>query len=288
MLVSVRRQPNCTTTSICVVAAVLAFTCVLATPATVLAQRRTEAASPTDTARARTLFRQGLSLADRGRWSEAARRFEEALALRPAAPIRYNLAAAFVELGRPVDAGTQLDLVLADTDTSQELRTQAIQLLGTVSAQTARLAVRLVGAPGSMTGVTVRVDDRDIAASDLGSAIRVQPGAFVAVALRDGREIGRAEGTVALGESAEVSIEVVPSPAQVAASSTSRERRDSAVAPTTSSSDDAGSSWPVMVGVGIGAAALVAGIVIVAVVAGRGVEEPVSGDLEPGVLRLGR
>lgn len=61
-------------------------------------------------AEARRLFAEGVTdvNAEPPRWPEAAGRFEAALALHAAPPIRYNLAVAYVELGRHREASEQI------------------------------------------------------------------------------------------------------------------------------------------------------------------------------------
>ncbi|MCC7537083.1 MAG: hypothetical protein IT379_12755 [Deltaproteobacteria bacterium] len=245
------------------------------------------APSEAQTRQARTLFREGLSHADAGRWSAAAERFRRALALRAAPPIRYNLAAALVELGDPVEAAEHLDLVLADAETAQDVRTQAMQLLSTVSARTGRITLRLTGAPELVTGVTIRVDDRALPAGPPERSVRVMPGPHVAVAMRDGRQVGRGEATVAAGETVALSIALVPTPAEAASAATAQGSTGDPRHTQDRSSDD-DTNWPLIVGIGVGAAAVLTGIIVVAVVGARGVADPVSGDLDPAVLRVGR
>jgi hypothetical protein len=82
-------------------------------------------ATEEDTERARTLFEQGVQDGDRGRWEDAVRNFREALRLRDAPAIRYNLGAALVELRRDAEAEPELRRVADDPGAPEELRSRS-------------------------------------------------------------------------------------------------------------------------------------------------------------------
>jgi hypothetical protein len=81
--------------------------------------------TPQDSERARALFDQGLRDGDQGRWEDAVRNFREALALRDAPAIRYNLGQALVELHRDAEAEPELRRVADDPAAPEDLRSRA-------------------------------------------------------------------------------------------------------------------------------------------------------------------
>ena len=123
-------------------------TTILPTPASAQGSRQTEAEqapSDADLARARSLFLQGVEHSDAGRWSVAAARFEEALAIRAAPAIEYNLASALIELGEYQRADRLLRQVLEHPESSEELRLSATNARGDVRARAAELRIRGFG-----------------------------------------------------------------------------------------------------------------------------------------------
>ncbi|MFK7986292.1 MAG: hypothetical protein AB8I08_09690 [Sandaracinaceae bacterium] len=156
-----------------------------------------EADDEGNTARARELFAQGVDLSTRGRWAPAAARFEEALALRDAPAIRYNLAVALHELGRDLEANTQLDAMAADPETtadlaarSDELRPQILRMLGRLTIERGP----------EVADAAVRLDERALDEAALRGPVTVTAGAHVISAERDGSEVARTEVSVLAGE----------------------------------------------------------------------------------------
>ena len=58
----------------------------------------------TQTADAKTLFKEGVALAERERWVEALERFEASLQLQPRASTLFNVGTTLMKLDRPKDA----------------------------------------------------------------------------------------------------------------------------------------------------------------------------------------
>lgn len=108
----------------------------LALVAVVLAGTATAAAQPRgDSARARALFDEGVTLGDQQRWPEATAKFRQALALRDAPAIRYNLGAALAEQRQWDEAITHLQHVVDDEEAPEELRQRANTALLNARAQ---------------------------------------------------------------------------------------------------------------------------------------------------------
>jgi uncharacterized protein (UPF0147 family) len=98
--------------------------------------------APDREAEARRLFRQGLTHADEGRWSEASDCFTRAYAIRPTPQIAYNLSTALVRMGRLVKASQLLDEITADTSARPAVRQAAHARLDEVRPRLPRLTVR--------------------------------------------------------------------------------------------------------------------------------------------------
>lgn len=151
---------------------------------TVLAQdAEQEEAPPVDpnTEQARRLFSEGVALSDAGRWTIAAQRFREALELKDAQAIRYNLASTLIELGEFHEADALLAEVLADGEASEALRRSAIQARGDIRARAAELRF-------TEPQVT-RVDGRFLPADYLDKPLFLPPGEHIIEQVQGGRVV---------------------------------------------------------------------------------------------------
>ncbi len=223
-----------------IVAAVLLSGASAAVPTEVRAQ---EAESDAErTARARSLFEEGVAHADAAEWREAARKFREAVALRDAPAVRYNLASALVALGEYAEAESIARALGDDPATPPDLRDRARELLGQIAENAGRLEVQLRGAT---RGVTVRIDGEAADASQVLHEFSLEPRGYTVVIERDGREIERREVAVERGRTADVSITVAPSPEETAAAAQEAEPTDEG-----SSDADVTKSWVFWTAVG--------------------------------------
>ncbi len=227
------------------------------------------------TALARTLFEEGVSLADRGDWVGAADRFERAHSLKPTSGIAYNWASALRETGKLVQAQELLLQVTRDPRADPDLKRQAEQALSALSPRIARLKVRVVDARERDIQVEVDGAGWPRAAWDVWSPI--DPGAHTAVLKRGEDALRRAELTLGEGEHRELELS---------------ERATAADAPSGSEpANDHGERpkplykrWLLWTAVG----AVVAGGVITGIVIAKHREpesaSPVTGNAAPGVL----
>lgn len=134
---------------------------------------------------ARELFQEGVAASGDEDWETAASRFEEALALHSAPSIEYNLASAYVELGRLGEAGDLTAAVLANPDTPPEIDEHVRELDEQIAERAGTLIVRVSG-EGS-TGAAVYVDGRELSESRVGVPRHETPGAReVSVSRADG------------------------------------------------------------------------------------------------------
>lgn len=221
------------------------------------------------TERARALFAEGVAHTQAEAWEPAADAFERALALRPAAAIRYNLAAALVELGRYREAQTQLDAMNADPTTSASLRELGVTLEARVRAEAGRISVER---SAELADAEVSIDEQPVDEEWLAREIPVTPGAHVVEATWGGRTVGRTEVRVGAGERTHVVLSL----------STIEVETPGTPPPQSRSIFEEWGFW-----VALGAGAVVIGLVIgigVGLATSGGPNEVVIGNFTPGVI----
>ncbi len=135
----------------------------------------TAAAQEDDTARARQAFGEGVAASQNQDWETAAARFEEAQSLHPAPTIEYNLASAYLELGRLGEAGDMTAHLLADPATEEDVRTLAQELDQQIAERAGTLTIEVEGEANA--GATVTVDGRELAPDRVGVSRYETPGA---------------------------------------------------------------------------------------------------------------
>lgn len=236
-------------------------------PATLTEEERTE--------RARTLFGEGLELADAGDWDRAVHRFRRALELRAAAPIRYNLATSLARMGRLVEALEEVDAILEDSEADEEVAAASRTLQAELTPRLGRLSVTI---RGDASGTLVTVDGRPW--ESLGEPIAADPGIRVARLMRDTEELDVEEVDVPEGGAARVQLEV-PIPTRIAAP-------ELAVTPEEPEVEEGGDDG-LVIGLVVGAGVLAVGAaVLIGVLVGtsQGGPSPSMGDFMPGVLEF--
>ena len=207
---------------------------------------------------ARQLFQAGLLQGQAGRWEDAEGKFAQALELRWAGPIAYNLAHARVELGRLTDALVVLDEILAATgEVDADVRAASVQLRDSVLRRVARITVQMDGAT---EGVRITIDQREVQA---GQPIVVDPGAHRVLARLNGTVVGRASPSLGEGESTTVVL------SGLAASAVADDYQ-----PIADDPDEGGMSAGAVVAVTLTVVAVVAAVVIIAILAPFGGEGP--------------
>jgi hypothetical protein len=172
---------------------------------------------PARAASARALFEEGVELADKGKWTDAADRFRRALTLRDSQVIRFNLATALIETGQVVEASELLRQVERDESAERKLRDDAHAHLATAQARMAKLTVT---ATGLHEGVTLLLDDHPIDPVQIGVAIPTDPGPHRVRAMRGQVELEARDVTLADGGAQTVALELaeaaVATPAEAA------------------------------------------------------------------------
>ena len=226
------------------------------------AERRTDLA--------RTQFATGVEHVQAQRWAEAEVAFRDALANHDAPSIRYNLASVLVEQGEYPEARLHIDAVLRDTTTSEDIRTHTSELRAQMDARAGYARFEVTGA----TDTVVAIDGHTL--EDPSAEVALAPGAHVATASRQDAELVRETIEIATGEHRTVTL-AVPLPEVVAP-----EPIDPGSAPAEAPLTE---QWWFWTAVGGGVVVVGAVIVIAVAASSGGVQAPVSGDFNPGVLR---
>jgi hypothetical protein len=248
--------------------------------------RPARAETPQETALARSLFEEGVTLADQSDWAGAADRFGRAYAIKPTSGIAFNYASALIELGKLVEASELLRKVKSDPNASEELRRQGEAKLQQIQPRIAYLTVELENDPG--TG-RVELGNSEWPRAALGVASPVDPGTYTVRCVVGGVEQASQEFTIAEGERRALTLSLsAPQPPKPQVTSqvvldpnADLSHRDE----TPEGRRPLYKNWMLWAGVG----AVVAGGVVAAVLlSGRSKttqEEPVMGNTGPGVLR---
>lgn len=181
-----------------------------------LASGRAHAQTEEELERARTQFAEAVELLDAERWSDAAERFRDVLAVRASAQVKYNLAIALERLGQLAEASELLDEVAADRSLPRRTRREAAQLRERLEPRLARLTVRVAG---DTDRITVTLDGDELGLDELDRAIAVDPGTRRVVLLRGGETIASREVRIREGQSEMVELRAPPAGAASQASS---------------------------------------------------------------------
>lgn len=230
-------------------------------------------ASGEDTAaRARALFAEGVRLVGEHELRDAEARFREALALRDAPAIRYNLASVLFERGRLTEADALARSAAADEAAPADIREHATALSEQIAAAAGFVRLDVIG-----EGASVTIDDYTL--GDLAAEFPVSAGEHLLVASSAGVERSRETITIAAGEHRVVPVDATaPEDAELAdVEPVDGEGSDTASRPLV----EEPALW---IGVGVGVV-LITAFVIGAAVASSGPEAPIEGNFNPGVIR---
>lgn len=222
-------------------------------------------------AQARSLFEEGLALADRGDHRAAAEQLRRSYTLRPSPVAAYNLALQDLEIGVLVEARDMLLAAIHARQVRADLRRSAERLLASVEPRLAYLTLDVRGAPSD---AVVTIDTVTVTRAQLGTEVARDPGRYVA-RVRTGRTLlAEAEFELSEGEHETVRLRVVaaaralesvddwsePAPVRAeerAPSDVDLGLDDQAPSDRPRSGDDTG----LLIGVGFGTAAVVAVVV---------------------------
>jgi len=217
-----------------------------------------------DAARARQLFSEGVDLAGRSQYAEATVRFRQALALRDAPAIRYNLASTLFEQHQLTEAHEIALGLLALVDLPDSVR-----------APTTALELQIGAAAGFVTfdlpeGIRGDVQVDDVPVSDPTRAVAVAPGRHEVRAVADGATVAEAMFEIGSGVRREISL----------TRASGEHHAEVASGPEGPVTDQ----WWFWTAIGGGVVVLAVIIGVVAGVADHDAHSPIAGNFTPGIL----
>lgn len=235
------------------------------------------------TALARSLFRQGVELSDRGEWADAADRFRRSLRLRHSPIVEFNLGTALTHTGRLVEAAELFRRAVRDGEAPARLREAAQRELDAVQPRLGQLTLSVTG---PIESVTLELDGDAVPPEQIGVPVPADPGHHVLAAMRNGRVVARAEADVPEQGEARIDLEVPPAPLHEEVGPLERDTDVSPhpERPAGGGGDDVG----LILGV-VGGIVLVAGAAVlttVLVLEAQGPAAPIEGNLGPPVIEF--
>ena len=162
----------------------------------------THAQGPQQTALARTLFEEGVTLADKGNWVGAADRFARAYSLKPTFGIAFNWASALVEIGKLLEAQELLHRIVREPSADAEIKRQSEQMLDGIDKRIARIRVQVVGDDDKLA--TLQVDGVSWPHAAWNVTSPIDPGRHLLVLKVKDIETTRTELTLPPGDSREI------------------------------------------------------------------------------------
>jgi hypothetical protein len=236
------------------------------------------AQSPQEMALARTLFQEGVTLADRSDWVGASDRFGRAYSLKPTSGIAFNWARALAETGKVLHARELLMQVERDEQADPQLRRESSALLAALEPRVARIRITTDREPSA--DVVITVDDQNWPRAAWGIASPIDPGEHTVVCREGDVERTRADVTLAPGEQRDVLLRLSATDAQNAEARSDGRPDDSGAA-----RKPLYKSWLLWSAVGVVAVGGVVAAVLVAKSGNASEPTPVMGNTTPGVLR---
>ena len=237
------------------------------------------AQTPQETALARTLFQEGVALADKSDWVGAADRFGRAYSLKPTPGIAFNWARALAETGKVLHARELLHAVQRDESADAQLKSESSAMLATLERRIAKVRISTDREPTD--DVRIIVDDANWPPAAWGVASPVDPGSHTIVCMAGGEEITRLQIDLSEGEQRDVMLQLPGEPLQTSEESSSAPggRRDGDRKPLHK-------SWMLWTAVGaVVAGGVIAGVLIAKKSGAADEPSPVVGNTTPGVLR---
>jgi hypothetical protein len=156
-------------------------------------------------ARARTLYKQGLSLEAAGDWAGALAKFDEVARVRLTPQVRFHIGRCKENLGRLTEALG--DYRLAEYEAQQQNAKELDEISNARETLEARIPKLVITRGAGAESATIEVDGVDVGESQLGKEVSVDPGPHRIVAkLSGGRQF---EQTVNVQEGETMNVELV-------------------------------------------------------------------------------
>jgi hypothetical protein len=198
-----------------------------------------------------SLYREGVALAESGRWGEALERFQRVVALRSAPRALIALAAAEEHVGRLVSAkrtyGKARDDARAEHDDAVVSKAEAA--LAALDPRIPKLALAL---PAKTVGAEARLDGTLIEVSAQG--VEIDPGVYRLVVSAPGRRPFEERLVIAAGQRRDIAVDLGPAGPGESAPLLAEERKADLPAPRAHAGPPLG-AW-ILGGAGLAAAAV--------------------------------
>jgi hypothetical protein len=163
------------------------------------------AQTPQELARARSLYKQGLSLEAAGDWGGALAKFEEVGRVKLTPQVRFHIGRCKENLGRMTEALG--DYRLAEYEAQQQGAKELDEITQAREALETRIPKLVITRGAGAESATIEVDGVDVGQSQIGKEVNVDPGPHRIVAkLSGGREF---EQTVNVSEGETKNVELV-------------------------------------------------------------------------------
>jgi hypothetical protein len=129
------------------------------------------------------LYRDGVALANAGRWDDAVKKFRQVIAIRSAPPALFTLGQAEEHLGQLATAERTYERALADARASgtTDVADAAVKAIASLEPRVPRVLIKLTPAA---SGAAASVDG---AAAPLGEPVKVDPGDHAVVVRAPGK-----------------------------------------------------------------------------------------------------
>jgi hypothetical protein len=175
-------------------------------PASVLADETRGGVTSDEEARRSALYREGVQLANAGRWKEAVQRFLQVVAIRSAPPALYTLAQAEEHTGALASAEKTYEkaLTAARASGASDVADAAARALSAIAPRVPRL---VIVSPAGVDNATATIDG---VPAPIGETVKVDAGDRLVVVSAPGRRSFEATVRVAEGQSLDVRPSLAP------------------------------------------------------------------------------
>jgi hypothetical protein len=153
-----------------------------------------------DEARRAAVYREGIQLADAGRWKEAIERFREAIAIRSAPPALFTLAQAEEHAGELATAERTFERALSEARAAgiTDVADAAKKSLSSIEPRVPRLTIKVASGVESATATV------DGSPAPIGEPVKVNPGDHFVSVSAPGKTTFKSNAYVGEGQSANV------------------------------------------------------------------------------------
>jgi len=167
------------------------------------------AQSASEQALARDQFREGVAASRDQRWNDAVDAFQRSLELAPRAMTMMNLAGALAQVGRLVEASEAYRMFLSEAQSgaAARVRGEAESQLQALESRIPHVRLQITN---RLDSDTVTLDEYQLSAAAIGSALPVDPGDHTLTIARDGVEPRSITFTAQEGVVSDVQLEAWP------------------------------------------------------------------------------